>query len=114
MKLFSILFLAIAAQTHAEDDALPNLRGVVTIALTTGEERGFYGPYNAPECRTEGQNCSTTTSNTKRRCCGLNELGTTQELTCNVNESVLRDTPGTGYNGKCVVAQAEAPGEIDE
>ena len=38
MKLLSILFLTIAAQTHAEDD-LPNLRGVVSIALTTGEER---------------------------------------------------------------------------
>lgn len=106
MKLFSILFLTIAAQTHAEDD-LPNLRGVVAIALTTGEE--YYGPRGAPSCRKVNEYCDTShTALHTRKCCGLNERETTQELFCNSNVTVSSTT--AGYDGVCTEVAASAPG----
>lgn len=110
MKLLSVLFLTIAAQTHAEDD-LPNLRGVVGIALTTGEESGFRGQHGAPECRTEGLNCSNSqTGLSSRKCCSKGQLGTDKDLVCNFNESVnSRST--IGDNGKCEEKVA-APGGV--
>ena len=60
MKLFTTLFLTIAAQTYAEDD-LPNLRGVADIALTNGNGEEFQGSgpgFGAQGCRRKGQFCS--------------------------------------------------------
>ena len=105
MKLFAILFLTIAAQTHAEDD-LPNLRGVV--ALTTGEESGFRGRpgVGAPQCRGLTHWCSnsTTTTDARHKCCP----NTDKELYCKLEPTV----PGPIYNGVCTEVAASAPDEI--
>ena len=114
MKLLSVLFLTIAAQTHAEDD-LPNLRGVVGIALTNGDGEEFRGPVGI-SCRKLDEHCSTSpTTLAKFHCCGIGEEGTTEELTCTPNSSVsiLSVFSHPHYNGKCV-ATTSAPGEIDE
>eukprot|EP00985_Skeletonema_marinoi_P003524 scaffold1512_cov219-Skeletonema_marinoi.AAC.4 len=92
MKLFTALFLAIAAQnqTPANSVELPNLRGVADIALTDGHtcQKG------------EGKRCSTSsTAADSHKCCA--------GLTCEASAFVAWHSHGT-YNGFCV-ADETAP-----
>ena len=113
MKLFTALFLAISAHNQSPANAveLPNLRGVVGIALTDGETSGEsgrsgYGPHGAPPCRKKTEQCSTsTTTSAQFQCCDVGQLETTQKLTCNP-----ADISNPHYDGICGVA-ASASGE---
>eukprot|EP00984_Skeletonema_dohrnii_P013654 scaffold5665_cov92-Skeletonema_dohrnii-CCMP3373.AAC.2 len=112
MKLFTALFLAIAAHNQSPANAveLPNLRGVAGIALTdgetSGESRGHVG-VGRPICRKVTDQCSTiTTTPAYLQCCDIGQRGTTETLTCNYSSTVVSSI----YNGICGVA-ASAPGE---
>jgi hypothetical protein len=95
MKLFVALLLTLAVQNQAVED-LPNLRGVAGIALTK------YGPSGMAACRKVDQWCSTTSTDPRFQCCDVDELGTTQSLTC--QESATVSNPS--YNGKCVASSS--------
>eukprot|EP00986_Skeletonema_menzelii_P016673 scaffold15403_cov133-Skeletonema_menzelii.AAC.5 len=114
MKLFATLILTVAVQTLAEDD-LPNLRGVVGIALTNGngEERGGGGPIGIGTCRKMGEHCSTSnTTSANFQCCSIGQRGTTEALTCNPDANPDASVSNPSYNGICVAVSD--PGEVDE
>ncbi|KAK1737692.1 hypothetical protein QTG54_011464 [Skeletonema marinoi] len=105
MKLFTALFLAIAAQSQTPANAveLPNLRGVAGIALTDGETSGEsgrsgYGPVGASTCRKKTQWCSTSTTTPAQFQC------------CDIGTCIPADISNPHYDGICGV-EASAPGE---
>ena len=129
MKLFTALFLAIAAQNQTPANAveLPNLRGVAGIALTDGETSGVaasapgeettpflnledvarYNKNGAACVGSVDHHCSTAQdAKPQHKCCN----SVSMDLTCAKNDTVT----GPTFDGKCVDASDDVCHDFHE